>query len=109
MPREPQRSHNGQPLSFSPPRFRSWQETGRKVSSNAIPTDGGLRKLRGPIESTRIFSELMSTPRILNLEDDENDVTLLREALTGEGIEAELVHVRTPWDGRRTSWPIAVA
>lgn len=40
----------------------------------------------------------MSTPRILYLEDDENDVTLLRETLAGEDIAVELVHVRTPWD-----------
>mgnify|MGYP000863913060 CR=1 FL=1 len=40
----------------------------------------------------------MSTPRVLYLEDDEFDVTLLREALVAEGIVAELLHVRTPLD-----------
>ena len=40
----------------------------------------------------------MSTPRILYLEDDELDVRLLRETLATEGIAAELVHVRNPWD-----------
>jgi DNA-binding response OmpR family regulator len=40
----------------------------------------------------------MSTPRILYLEDDDLDVTLLREALATEGLPVELMHVRTPWD-----------
>jgi DNA-binding response OmpR family regulator len=40
----------------------------------------------------------MSAPRILYLEDDENDVFLLRRALAQEGVEVQLVHVRTPWD-----------
>ncbi len=40
----------------------------------------------------------MNTQRILYLEDDENDVTLLRETFAGAGLAVELVHVRTPWD-----------
>ncbi len=39
----------------------------------------------------------MITPRILYLEDEELDVTLLRETLAAEGITVELVHVRNPW------------
>ncbi len=40
----------------------------------------------------------MSPLRILYLEDDENDVSLLREALAAEAILAEILHVITPWD-----------
>lgn len=40
----------------------------------------------------------MGTPRILYLEDDELDVTQLREMLAAKGVSAELMHVRTPWE-----------
>jgi CheY-like chemotaxis protein len=44
------------------------------------------------------FDLTMHPPRILYLEDDESDVLLLRRALVNDGVEVELVHVRTPWD-----------
>ena len=40
----------------------------------------------------------MSIPRILYLEDDEDDVFLLRRTLAKAGVIAEIAHVSTPAD-----------
>lgn len=69
-------------------------------ASSAGPAGSGVAgaTLPGSESSSVPRDESGVAPRILYLEDDAGDVTLLRAALAAEGVAAEIVHVNTPQD-----------
>lgn len=91
--------------------YDAWQRIGMVVEETLAAEKGRARASKFPFVSVAgaapradaagsspaaAGAPAATVPRILYVEDDQNDVDLLRETLAVEGIAAEIVHISAP-------------